>query len=82
MNRSAKGPEMDMNRPLFQDDPIDSDTRLYQERRLHSLMLGLPAFEALLKSRAAHPFPLYVALCSLAGAVATLRSTYRLPAGY
>ena len=60
------------------DDPIDSANRLFQERRLHSLMAGLPSFEALLKSQAAHPFALYVALSSLAGHVAALQPSYTL----
>jgi type VI secretion system protein ImpJ len=40
------------------------------ERILPRLVSGLPAFEALLRSGVAHPFALYVALCTLAGHVA------------
>lgn len=39
---------------------------------VHCLAGELPAFEAILRSGAAHPFPLYVALCSVAGHVAGL----------
>lgn len=39
---------------------------------VHGLIGELPAFEALLRSGASHPFPLYVALCSLLGHVAGL----------
>lgn len=40
--------------------------------RVHALIGELPAFEALLRSGVSHPFPLYVALCSLLGHVAGL----------
>jgi type VI secretion system protein ImpJ len=39
---------------------------------VHCLVGELPAFEAILRSGASHPFPLYVALCSLLGHVAGL----------
>jgi len=42
---------------------------------LQSLVRGLPAFEALLYSGVAHPFPLYVALCNLAGQVSGVGHT-------
>jgi type VI secretion system protein ImpJ len=38
----------------------------------HALVAGLPAFEALLRSGASHPFPLYVALCGIVGNVASV----------
>lgn len=44
------------------------DTKLL----VHCLCGELPAFEAVLRSGASHPFPLYVALCSLLGHVAGL----------
>ena len=44
------------------------DTKLL----VHGLVGELPAFEAVLRTGAAHPFPLYVALCSLVGHVASL----------
>lgn len=39
---------------------------------VHALVGELPAFEALLRSGAAHPFTLYVSLCSVLGHVAGL----------
>lgn len=39
---------------------------------VHALVGELPTFEALLRSGTAHPFPLYLALCSLVGHVAGL----------
>lgn len=39
---------------------------------IHGLVGELPAFEALLRSGSAHPFALYLALCSLVGHVAGL----------
>jgi type VI secretion system protein ImpJ len=39
---------------------------------VHALVGELPAFEALLRSGAAHPFALYLSLCSLVGHVAGL----------
>ncbi|HEX9983243.1 MAG TPA: type VI secretion system baseplate subunit TssK [Thermoanaerobaculia bacterium] len=39
---------------------------------IHCLIGELPAFEAVLRSGVSHPFPLYVALCSLLGHVAGL----------
>jgi len=39
---------------------------------VHCLAGELPAFEAVLRTDAAHPFALYVALCSLAGHIAGL----------
>lgn len=40
--------------------------------RMLGLAAALPAFEAVLQTGCAHPFPMYVALCSLAGHVSTL----------
>lgn len=45
------------------------------ERRIGVLTRGLPGFEAMLFSGAAHPFALYVALCALAGQVAGIGRT-------
>lgn len=44
------------------------DTKLM----VHALVGELPAFEALLRSGATHPFPLYVSLCALLGHVSGL----------
>lgn len=48
----------------------DTKVRLGAERLIHYLTSGLPVFEALLSSGAAHPFSLYLGLCGLAGQVA------------
>lgn len=39
---------------------------------IHSLVAALPPFEALVRSGTAHPFPLYLALCSLVGHLAAV----------
>lgn len=39
---------------------------------VHAMVGGLPAFEAALRCGASHPFPLYLALCTLLGHVAGL----------
>jgi type VI secretion system protein ImpJ len=46
--------------------------------QLQWLVSGLPLFEALLQSDQAHPYSLYLALCSIAGSVAFL-SNARVP---
>ena len=51
-------------------------SRFSNEAAARSVMLGLagalPAFEAVLQTGCAHPYQLYVALCGLAGQIATL----------
>lgn len=51
-------------------------SRFSNEADARTRMLGLagalPAFETVLQTGCAHPFPMYVALCSLAGHVSTL----------
>lgn len=47
---------------------------------VHALVGGLPAFEAVLRSGGAHPFTLYIALCSLLGHVAGLTRALVPPA--
>jgi type VI secretion system protein ImpJ len=42
------------------------------QRQLRWLVAGLPTFEAVLRAGKPHPFSLYLALCSLAGQVATV----------
>lgn len=42
------------------------------QRLLHWLVAGLPAFEGVLRSGVSHPFGLYLALCALAGQVAAV----------
>ncbi|HKO56414.1 MAG TPA: type VI secretion system baseplate subunit TssK, partial [Thermoanaerobaculia bacterium] len=51
------------------------------EKRLmvHYLIGELPAFEAVLRSNQSHPFPLFVALCSLLGHVAGLATSLLPP---
>ncbi len=46
---------------------------------VQSMMAGLPPFQALLQSGVAHPFALYLALCSVAGPLAVLRSEELTP---
>lgn len=48
--------------------------RLETRMKAHALVTALPPFEALLASKAAHPFPLYLSLCSIVGHVATISS--------
>ncbi|HTG86914.1 MAG TPA: type VI secretion system baseplate subunit TssK [Pyrinomonadaceae bacterium] len=59
-------------------------SRFSNEAAARSVMLslagGLPAFEAVLQTGCAHPFPLYVALCGLAGHIATLGTDMVPPA--
>jgi type VI secretion system protein ImpJ len=50
-------------------DP-EGTLELENKRLIHSLVAGLPEFEAMLHTGTAHPFPLYLALCSLAGNLA------------
>jgi type VI secretion system protein ImpJ len=52
------------------------DTKLL----VHCLAGELPAFEAVLRTGVSHPFPLYVALCSLVGHVAGLGRSLVPPA--
>jgi type VI secretion system protein ImpJ len=53
---------------------------LEDRMRIHSLVGELPAFEALYRSEASHPFPLYVAMCSLLGHVAGISAALVPPA--
>ncbi len=48
--------------------PMLFETRLM----IHGLVAGLPHFEALLNSNAAHPYAVYLSLCSVAGQIASL----------
>ncbi len=45
---------------------------LETKNTIHSLVSGLPQFEAVLNTGASHPFPLYVSLCHLVGQMASL----------
>lgn len=47
---------------------------------IHSLVAALPPFEALVRSGTAHPFPLYLALCSLVGHMAAVGRSLVPPA--
>lgn len=60
---------------LARKGPMLFDSRLM----IHSLVAGLPQFEALLNSNAAHPFALYLSLCSIAGQIAALGGGYIPP---
>lgn len=46
---------------------------LEQRERLRNLMTGLPQIEAVLRTPHLHPYPLYLALCTLLGPLAMLR---------
>lgn len=50
----------------------------YLSGQIHSLVAALPALEAALSTGVTHPYPLYLALCSLMGQVAAL-SHGRMP---
>ena len=50
-------------------------------QQMQWLVSGLPVFEALLQSERAHPYSLYLALCSIAGNVALL-SNGRMPPSF
>lgn len=67
---------------LFLSDQVRSPSTaarvpqlLETKAMIHSLAGGLPAFEAVLRCGVSHPFPLYVALCTLLGHVAGLGRT-------
>lgn len=49
------------------------------ERQLHSLMAGLPAFEAHLAAGGSHPYTLFVAMCTLAAHVSAVGSLDEIP---
>lgn len=59
--------------------PVGSANRPRFEQQLHSLMAGLPAFEAKLSSSQVHPFSLYTALCTLASHVAAVGMVDEIP---
>jgi type VI secretion system protein ImpJ len=52
------------------DDGIGQLTAEDLKSLIHSLVTSMPPFEAGLYTGATHPYPLYLALCSLAGSVA------------
>lgn len=56
----------------------DNPFMLNTNQSIQSLVAGLPPFEALLLTGTAHPLSLYLALCGLAGHLASL-GTSRLP---
>ena len=58
-----------------QYEPAILDKRLL----LQNLLTALPHLEALLKLGTAHPFDIYLALCSLIGSLAPLSFDYTLP---
>jgi type VI secretion system protein ImpJ len=60
-----------LNSSIVHDSESKHAPQLLETRMLiHSLVSGLPALEVLLKSNAAHPFALYLALASVAGGLA------------
>lgn len=52
--------------------PASGPATLEHKLNVHNLVGELPAFEALYRSGASHPFPLYITMCSLLGHVAGL----------
>lgn len=59
--------------------PVGSANRPRFEQQLHSLMAGLPAFEAKLASSQVHPFSLYTSMCTLAAHVAAVGMVDEIP---
>lgn len=59
--------------------PVGSANRPRFEQQLHSLMAGLPAFEANLTSNQVHPFTLYTSMCTLASHVAAVGMVDEIP---
>jgi type VI secretion system protein ImpJ len=59
--------------------PVGSSNRPRFEQQLNSLMAGLPAFEILLESEEAHPFQLYLALCTLGAQVSAVGAIDEIP---
>ena len=51
---------------------LDMPLLMENRGRMQCLVAGLPLFEALLSSGTAHPLPLYLALCGVAGQLASL----------
>lgn len=58
-----------VNSPGFDDTDPDA---VGVRRRLASLVAALPVLEAVLAAEVSHPYPVYLAMCSLAGQVASL----------
>lgn len=59
--------------------PSGGSNRDRFERQLHSLMAGLPALEAHLATAQIHPYPLYVAMTTLAAHVAAVGALDEIP---
>lgn len=62
LSDQARSPEMAARVPQL----------LATRQQVHSLVAALPPFEAVLHTGASHPFPLYLALCSLVGHLAAV----------
>jgi type VI secretion system protein ImpJ len=58
---------------------LDMPLMVENRSRMQSLVTGLPALEALLSTGTAHPFTVYIALCSLAGHLAALGTSLLPP---
>ncbi len=58
---------------------LDMPLMLENRGRMQSLVAGLPPFEALLAAGVSHPLPLYIALCGLAGQLASLGASMLPP---
>jgi len=68
----------DQSRRRSADDPVRDDTAA--KLLMSGLVSGLPYLEAVLKTGATHPYVIYLALCSMAGQVAVMRTEMVPPA--
>jgi type VI secretion system protein ImpJ len=59
---------------------VEKPLMLENKGRMQSLVAGLPSFDAVLSTGAAHPLALYVALCGLSGHLAALGTSLLPPA--
>jgi type VI secretion system protein ImpJ len=60
------------DRARVREDGAGQQSESEAKRLIHSLVGALPAFEGALYAGLTHPYPLYLALCSLAGSIATV----------
>jgi type VI secretion system protein ImpJ len=70
VSEQVRSPSAVLEKPLL----------LENKGRMQSLVAGLPPFEALLSTGAAHPLTLYLALCGLSGHLAALGASLLPPA--
>jgi type VI secretion system protein ImpJ len=65
LSEQVQAPSAPSSMPLVVED----------KRKIHSLVAGLPLLEGILSTGQSHPYPLYLALCSVAGHLAALGSS-------